>query len=325
MLFFLGKRLAGAIVLLFLATFLTFVLASETFDPMAAYKQRNPPPPAAAIQAKEHELRLDKPVLERYALWLGDISRGSFGNTITDTPVAPELGHRVGVTLRLVLLGALIGTFFGVLLGVLSAVRQYKFTDRATTFAAFVVLSAPTFLVATIFKLLALKANSVVGEQVFLYTGEQSAIPPEGFWAGFADSGQHLVLPTLTLAVIEAAMFSRYQRNAMLDVLGSDFLRTARAKGLTKTRALFKHGLRTALIPMTTLFAFGFGGLIAGATFTERVFGWNGVGSWLIDGIGRQDTNIVTAITFFAAVVILLAGLVADIAQGVLDPRVRVS
>jgi peptide/nickel transport system permease protein len=325
MLVFLGKRLAGAVVLLVFATFFTFVLASETFDPMAAYKQRNPPPPAAAIHAKEHELRLDTPVLERYVLWLGDISHASFGNTIADTPVAPELEHRIGVTLRLVLLGALLGTLFGVLLGVVSAVRQYKFTDRATTFAAFVVLSAPAFLVATVFKLLALTANSLIGRQVFLYTGEQSAIAPQGFWAGFADSGQHLVLPTLTLAVIEAAMFSRYQRNAMLDVLGSDFLRTARAKGLTKTKALFKHGLRTALIPMTTLFAFGFGGLVAGAAFTERVFGWNGVGTWLIDGIGRQDTNIVTAITFFAAVVILLAGLVADVAQGMLDPRVRAS
>jgi peptide/nickel transport system permease protein len=110
----------------------------------------------------------------------------------------------------------------------------------------------------------------------------------------------------------------------MLDVLGNDFIRTARAKGLTRRRALLKHGLRTALIPMATLFAYGFGALITGALFTEKIFGWNGVGRWIVDGITAQDTNIVVANTVFIGVVILLSGLLSDIAYALLDPRVRV-
>ena len=105
------------------------------------------------------------------------------------------------------------------------------------------------------------------------------------------DRARHIVLPTLTLALGAAASFSRYQRNAMLDVLGEDFIRTARAKGLTRRRALFKHGLRTALIPLATLFAYGVSGLVVGAVFVEKIFGWHGMGEWVVEGISSQDTQ----------------------------------
>ncbi|EUA73467.1 binding--dependent transport system inner membrane component family protein [Mycobacterium xenopi 4042] len=108
------------------------------------------------------------------------------------------------------------------------------------------------------------------------------------------------MLPTLTLALAAIAGFSRYQRNAMLDVLSEDFIRTARAKGLTRRRALFKHGLRTALIPMATLFAYGVSGLVVGAVFVEKIFGWHGMGEWVVQGISTQDTNVVAAITVFS-------------------------
>jgi peptide/nickel transport system permease protein len=135
----------------------------------------------------------------------------------------------------------------------------------------------------------------------------------------------HLFLPTFTLALGSIAGYSRYQRNAMLDVLGQDFIRTARAKGLTRRQALFKHGLRTALIPMATLFAYSVGGLVVGAVFVEKIFGWHGMGEWLIQGISTQDTNIIAAITVFAGGVILLSGLLSDVVYAALDPRVRVS
>ena len=139
------------------------------------------------------------------------------------------------------------------------------------------------------------------------------------------DRLQHLVLPTLTLTLGTAAGFSRYQRNAMLDVLGQDFIRTARAKGLTRRRALVKHGLRTALIPLATLFAYGVAGLVTGAVFVEKIFGWHGMGEWMVQGVATQDTNIVAAITVFAGAVVLLAGLLSDFIYAALDPRVRVS
>ena len=136
---------------------------------------------------------------------------------------------------------------------------------------------------------------------------------------------QHLVLPTFTLALGAIAGYSRYQRNAMLDVLGQDFIRTARAKGLTRRRALFKHGLRTALIPMATLFAYSVAGLVTGAVFVEKIFGWHGMGEWFVQGIATQDTNIVAAITLFSGATVLLAGLLSDVIYAALDPRVRVS
>jgi peptide/nickel transport system permease protein len=141
----------------------------------------------------------------------------------------------------------------------------------------------------------------------------------------FIDRAQHIVLPSLTLALGPIAVFSRYQRNAMLDVLSEDFIRTARAKGLTRRRALFKHGLRTALIPLATLFAYGVSGLVVGAVFVEKIFGWHGMGEWAIQGISTQDTNIVLAIALFSGAAVLLAGLLSDVFYAVLDPRVRVS
>jgi peptide/nickel transport system permease protein len=133
------------------------------------------------------------------------------------------------------------------------------------------------------------------------------------------------VLPTTTLALGAIAGYSRYQRNAMLDVLGQDFIRTARAKGLTRRQALFKHGLRTALIPMATLFAYGVAGLVTGAVFVEKIFGWHGMGEWMVQGISGQDPNIVAAFTLFSGTTILVGGLLSDIVYAALDPRVRVS
>jgi peptide/nickel transport system permease protein len=129
----------------------------------------------------------------------------------------------------------------------------------------------------------------------------------------------------MTLALFAIAGYSRYQRNAMLDVLGQDFIRTARAKGLTRRQALLRHGLRTALIPMATLFAYSVGGLVTGAVFVEKIFGWHGMGEWAVQGIANQDTNIVAAITLFTGATVLLAGLLSDVIYAALDPRVRVS
>jgi peptide/nickel transport system permease protein len=170
-----------------------------------------------------------------------------------------------------------------------------------------------------------LKVNSVLGVQLFEWTGETSASAAPGPWNQFVDRLQHLVLPTFALTLMAAAGYSRYQRNAMLDVLGQDFIRTARAKGLTRRRALFKHGLRTALIPMATLFAYGVSGLVTGAVFTEKIFGWHGMGEWVVLGIATQDTNIITAFTLFSGAAVLLAGLLSDVIYAALDPRVRVS
>jgi peptide/nickel transport system permease protein len=322
---FLARRLLNYVVLLVLASFLTFCLTSLAFKPLDSLEQRSPRPPQSAIDAKAAELDLDRPIPLRYVHWASNAVQGDFGTTVTGHPVSDELGRRIGVSLRLLVIGSVLGAVIGVLVGAWSAIRQYRLSDRVITVASLLVLSTPTFVIANLLILGALRVNSIFGVQLFDYIGETSPVPVSGTWDQIVDRLQHLVLPTLTLALGSIAGYSRYQRNAMLDVLGQDFIRTARAKGLTKRQALFKHGLRTALIPMATLFAYGVGGLVTGAVFVEKIFGWHGMGEWVIQGVSTQDTNIIAAVTVFAGGVILLSGLLSDVIYAALDPRVRVS
>jgi peptide/nickel transport system permease protein len=322
---FLARRLLNYIVLLALASFLAFWLASVTFHPLDSFVQRHPQPPPEAIHAKAVELGLDKPIPIRYAKWVSGAVRGDFGATVTGHPVSQELWRRIGVSLRLVVTGSVLGTVIGVIVGAWGAIRQYRLSDRVITVVSLVILSIPSFVLAGLLILGGLRVNMLTGVRIFLYTGETSPIPPGAVWDQLVDRLQHLVLPTLTLALGAIAGFSRYQRNAMLDVLSEDFIRTARAKGLTRRRALFKHGLRTALIPLATLFAYGVSGLVVGAVFVEKIFGWHGMGEWVVQGISTQDTNVVAAVTVFTGAAILLAGLLSDVIYAALDPRVRVS
>jgi peptide/nickel transport system permease protein len=160
--------------------------------------------------------------------------------------------------------------------------------------------------------------------KLFYTTGEVT--PGLAFWSwnGMANRLAHLVLPSLVLILIAVAFYGRYQRNAMLDVLGSDFLRTAQAKGLTRPRALIKHGLRTALIPMATFFAYQIALLFVGATFTERIFAWHGMGEYFVEAVTKNDVNSVAGVTLFVAILVLIAGFLSDVAYAILDPRVRV-
>ena len=322
---FLLRRLLNYVVLLVLASFMAFCLASVTFHPLDSFIERHPQPPAEAIHAKAVELGLDKSVPIRYAEWAAGVVRGDFGTTVTGHPVSQELWPRIGVSVRLVLIGSLVGTVTGVVLGAWGAVRQYRLSDRMITVLSLIILSVPSFVLAGLLILAALRVNMLTGVRIFAYTGETSPIPPGGIWDQLVDRARHIVLPSLTLALGAAASFSRYQRNAMLDVLGEDFIRTARAKGLTRRRALFKHGLRTALIPLATLFAYGVSGLVVGAVFVEKIFGWHGMGEWVVQAITSQDTHVVATITLFTGAALLFAGLLSDIIYAVLDPRVRVS
>ncbi len=320
---FLVRRLVNYVALCLVATFLAFALAALTFDPLGRLQSRNPPPPQSTIDAKRAELRLDEPIPQRFVAWLGDAVQGDFGRSVVNNSISDELPRRIGVSLRLFLLGTIVGIGLGVILGVASAIRQYRFSDYAATFFSFVILSTPVFLLGLLLKYVALELNSAAGAQLLVFTGETTPGFQGGFGAALVDRVQHLILPTLTIALGQIAYYSRYQRSAMLDVLGSDFLRTAQAKGLTRRRALFKHGLRTALVPMATLFAFGFGLLITGGTFTERIFGWYGMGDWLVYGIEQDDTNITATVTLFVAVLVLVSGWLSDVFYALLDPRVR--
>jgi peptide/nickel transport system permease protein len=321
---FLLRRLANYVVLCLVVVFLTYLLASLTFDPIALLVHHQPPPPQATIDDKIRALRLDQPIPTRFFEWFGGALHGNFGNDVYGSPISQNVWTRAMTSLRLFGLGTLIGVVFGVLVGVISAIRQYRVTDYVATFTSFVLIAMPVFVLGTLLKFGAIKLNELTGSDFLVFEGEVTPGFTGSFGAELGDRLRHLILPTLAIALGLVAYYSRYQRNAMLDVLGSDFLRTARAKGLRRQRALYRHGLRTALIPMATLFAYGFGTLIVGGPFTEHIFDWHGMGEWLITGISSQDANLTTTVTLFVAVCVLLSGLLADLAYAALDPRVRI-
>ncbi|MEV6862569.1 ABC transporter permease [Streptosporangium subroseum] len=323
---FLVRRLLNYLVLIIVATSLAYMLAASALNPRSNYEGRNPPIPPAVIDARLTELNLndETPLFQRYLTWGGSLLRGDFGKTVTGGSVNDDLARRIGVTLRLITTGLIIGSVTGVLIGAYAAVKQYGVFDRLSTAVSFVVLAVPTVVLANILIIAVIWFNDAVGTQVFLVSGEATPGLQGGFLTQLVDRLQHLILPTISLSLGLVAVYSRYQRNMMLDVLGADFIRTAMAKGLRRRTALTRHALRTALIPAVTYFAFTFGSLLVGTTFTEKIFGWHGMGEQLVNSISTNDVNTVAAISCFAALAVLLASLASDVFHAVLDPRVRV-
>ncbi|GAA3159484.1 ABC transporter permease [Planomonospora alba] len=323
---FLFRRLLNYVVLIVVATSLAYMLAAAALNPRAKYEGRNPPIPPAVIDARLAELNLSDrtPIFERYLTWAGGVVTGDFGKTIDGDSVNEDLGRRIGVTLRLITIGLVFGSVTGVFVGAYAAVKQYGVFDRLSTGASFFVLAVPTVVLANMLIIVAVWVNGLLPQPIVYVSGEYSAGFQGGFWAQALDRIQHLVLPTISLSLGLIAVYSRYQRNMMLDVLGADFIRTAMAKGLRRRTALIKHALRTALIPAVTYFAFTFGSLLVGTTFTEKIFGWAGMGQQLVNSIFTNDVNTVAAISCFAAFAVLVASLASDVLHAVLDPRVRV-
>ena len=323
MLPFIVRRLLVSIPLLLLSSFLVFVLVANSGDPLQDLRV-NPRVSAETVELRERELNLDKPVLARYGIWLGDIVRGDFGSDNYGVSVRPQLGRALFVTLRLVVVSLAIAVVIAVLVGVLSAIRQYSAFDYSSTFAAFLFFSLPVFWLAALLKeYAAIRVNRFFGRQLIYTIGQESPNFSGGFLARLGDMAGHMVLPALTLIVISFAQYSRYTRSSMLDVLSSDYVRTARAKGIAGRRVIFRHALRNALIPLTTVVALDFGAVIGGAVVTERVFGWRGMGTMLINGVTQFDVNVVQAWLLVTAIVVVIFNLLADIAYAYLDPRIR--
>lgn len=327
---FLLRRLAYLATLVIVATVVSYFLAATQLNPRSRYDGRNPPPPEASVDAILDALNLnDKtPVFDRFGRWLGGVVQGDLGRTVDNTSVNEEISRRMWVSLRLMLIGSLVGTLLGVAGGAYAAIKQYRVPDQAMTLFSFLILSTPVVVLAVLFKNAGIGLNDMLGftgDTKLLYTtGEITPGLDPWSWQGITDRLAHMVLPSLVLMSVAIAFYSRYQRSAMLDVLGSDFLRTAQAKGLRRWRALVTHGLRTALIPMATFFAYQFALLFVGATFTEKIFGWHGMGEFFVDSIVKNDVNSVAGVTLFVAILVLVAGFLSDLVYAALDPRVRV-
>jgi peptide/nickel transport system permease protein len=216
-----------------------------------------------------------------------------------------------------------VGGVLGVALGAYGAVRRYRPGDRVGTVTSFAVLAVPAFVLAMLLQLGAQRVNALTGLRIFGYVGEYTPGYAGGVLGGVGDRLRHLLLPTLTIVVGQAAFYSRYQRAALLDVLHADHVHAARARGIRPRTALVKYALRPSLVPVGTYGAYHTGLLLTGTIFTEKVFGWHGLGEWLVDSIAREDVNAVAAIGCCAAALMLTAGLAADVLAAVADPRVR--
>ena len=322
---FLLRRLAYLVVLVVIATSSTYVLAALALNPRSNFEGRNPPPPPEVVDARLEELNLnDKtPIVRRFARWTSGVFAGRLGATVDGGSVNEEMARRMGVSLRLLLIGSILGSILGVAAGAYGAVKQYGFADYGMTFVSFCILSAPTVVLAVFLANSGASFNNAVGQRIVYNTGEYTPGLTEWSAAGVTDRLQHLVLPSLVLLLQGFAFYSRYQRNSMLDVLGSDFLRTARAKGLRRSQALIKHALRTALIPMGTFFAYQFALIFIGSIFVEKIFSWHGMGEWFVQSIQKNDVNSTAAIGMFVAVLVLVAGFLSDVVTVALDPRIR--
>ena len=319
---FILRRLLSSIPVILLSSFLVFSMVAATGDPLA--RLRGDPRTAQSVLIREEQLGLNEPIPERYLTWLGGAVRGDFGDSFVDAePAMSKIKRGFGVTFRLVFLATFFALMCAIALGVFSAVKQYSPGDYAGTFFAFVFFSMPVFWLAGILKDLGIRFNQWVGKTVFYTVGERTPNLAGSWWDVTANRIGHVALPTLTLMLITMAGWSRFQRAAMLDVLGSDYVRTARAKGLSEFTVIARHAFRNALIPLTTVVAIDFAGLIGGAVITESVFAWQGLGRTVLDGINNGDVNVVTAALVLIAVVVVVFNLVADILYAVLDPRIR--
>jgi peptide/nickel transport system permease protein len=325
------RRFAASIPVILASTFVVFLMVTYSGDPLSDFRLQqlrtntNPAIVAANVRAEQHFLRLDKPVLERYWLWIrGIVTSGDFGPSRYVPDIRTDLGGRLLVTMRLVLLATVLAVLLALVVGVVGAVRQYGFSDHLLTLISVVFLSLPVFWFAVLLKdFLAVDLNNVLGFRLLSTTGQSTPNLVGGFWTHLGDLLGHLALPTLVLALSVYPPWSRFQRTAMVEVLDSDYVRLARAKGLSRRRVLTHHALRTALIPLTTVVAIDFAALIGSTVITEQIFAWQGMGTMLLDGIRHRDVYVVLAWLVVAATVVVVVNLIADLLYAVLDPRIR--
>jgi peptide/nickel transport system permease protein len=275
---------------------------------------------AVEIISIRHRLGMDRPVYEQYWTWLWGLLHGNLGYSFRATvPVRDLIFSRLPVTASLAIGAAIIWLVTGVSAGVLAAIRPRSIADRVVTFLALFFYSMPTFFIGILLLYFAFFK---------LYTAGFHLFPGGGYVPLTQDPIQwfnHLILPWLALALVTAATYSRLTRGTMLDVLGEDYIRTARSKGITEGRVVVRHALRSALTPVVTQFGIDLGVLLGGAIVTENVFGLPGLGQLAVQSVFNQDLFVIIGIVIFASFFIVVANIVVDFLYAYLDPRVRLS
>jgi peptide/nickel transport system permease protein len=333
MLTFTLRRLLLAIPTLLVISLVIFLLVDlAPGSPLSEIPLTVPP---EVRQKMIEAMGADQPVLVRYVLWLrqffwvepATLIDGWFGTSLaggeqrilswqTRSPVFTMIGQRIPQTITVVGTAYLLGVMIALPIGIYSAYRQYSWFDQAGTLFAMIGFSVPTFFTGT---LLIIIFAVWLGWFPTKYDTNLTVTD----WQSFVQQVRQMALPVLTLALANAAAISRYMRSSMLDNMGQDYVRTARAKGMSERTVVLKHVLRNSLIPVVTVIALGIPSIFGGAIITENLFGVNGIGAALILAIHANDLPTVQTLAFIFAVLIVVFNLIADILYGLLDPRIR--
>ena len=322
MLTYVIRRLLYSIVVLIAASFIIFTFVSYSNDPVA-FLRMQPTASEQTIQNITERKHLDEPVPVQYLYWAKDALFNQFGTTtIGDRPILPDLTRVMGHTLQLVIAAELLAILLAVAIGVYSALRQYSAFDYAATTFSFLGLATPVFWLGLMLQVLFVNVYLWFDVRIF-YTANLSGVDPGTGIHFLLDRAQHLGLPVIVLMTASIATYSRYMRSSMLEVVNSDYVRTARAKGLAERRVTMGHAFRNALIPLVTIIALNFGALLGGAVVTETVFALDGMGLYFVRQLELGDPYPVMAWLMLTATFVVVFNLVADIAYGWLDPRVR--
>jgi peptide/nickel transport system permease protein len=322
---YLVRRLLGAIPLLLgILTIIFFVVHLAPGDPTARFFNPNVSP--EVIEQMRRNLGLDQPLHIQYWRWLTSFLTGDFGHSFGQMrPINEILPEVLWNTLQLTLVSLVLIFVVGMLIGIVQAVRQYSIADNVLTFLALFFYSMPSFWFALMLILiLSLRAGQEGWLLQFPASG-MTSIEYEYLSAGeqLADRLRHLVLPAIALGIGSAAGVARYMRGSMLEVIHQDFIRTARAKGLSERAVVFKHALRNALIPIITLVGLYLPFLLSGAVLVETIFAWPGMGRAIVEAILARDYPMVMATSFVIAAIVVLGNLLSDVLYAVVDPRIR--
>lgn len=313
------KRIIQTIPLLIMVSLISFfIIRLSPVDPLAELKL-NPSISPETVQKERQRLGLDKPIIVQYEKWAFSFIRGDLGVTSTGEKVSQKLKERIPNTLLLTSIVILLTWLVGVPLGIIAAVRWKSKTDRILTVLTSIGMAIPSFFFAILLLMFAVKTGW------FPIGGLTSPNFADMTFGGkFLDIAYHLVLPVFVLFTISLAGLQRQMRANMLDVLDSDYVKFARAKGLSENVVIYKHALRNAINPMITLLGFEFAGLLSGAALTEYVFQYPGLGRLILEAVLKSDINLVMASLMMGAVMLILGNLIADILLIITDPRIRV-
>jgi peptide/nickel transport system permease protein len=304
MLQLLAKRLVQSVLILFGVAAITFVLLyALPADPARMLAGRSAT--AQTVENIRHELGLDKPLVVQFGHYVGGLVQGNLGRSYAQkTEVSTLIAARLPATLTLMAAGIALEVLFGLVLGVTAALNRGKLADRVIMMSSFVGVSAPQFVVALLL--------------LYVFAATLGWFPMSGY-----GTAAHVILPAATLGLLGAGWYARMVRSAMIDVLNQDYVRTARAKGLSRARVVLRHALPNATLPIIAMIGIDIGQFMGGVVVVEAVYGWPGIGQLAWQAIQQVDIPIIMGVTLTSALAIILGNLLADLIAPAIDPRIR--